>query len=98
MTRNAGVEYYIFIVSCSTVCWSLFVFFSYSKAGIPNKVGYAFGLGLERWAMQLYEIPDIRLFWSKDEGFLNQFITDDIHAPIKYKVDSRFSKVFNVVV
>ncbi|CAH8293523.1 unnamed protein product, partial [Schistosoma turkestanicum] len=55
------------------------------RSGIPNKVGYAFGLGLERWAMQLYEIPDIRLFWSKDEGFLNQFITDDIHASIKYK-------------
>ncbi|KAH9581439.1 Phenylalanyl-tRNA synthetase [Schistosoma haematobium] len=40
--------------------------------------------------MQLYEIPDIRLFWSKDEGFLNQFITDDIHAPIKYKPVSIF--------
>ncbi|CAH8604926.1 unnamed protein product [Schistosoma guineensis] len=60
------------------------------RSGIPNKVGYAFGLGLERWAMQLYEIPDIRLFWSKDEGFLNQFITDDIHAPIKYKPVSIF--------
>ncbi|XP_018653315.1 putative phenylalanyl-tRNA synthetase mitochondrial [Schistosoma mansoni] len=60
------------------------------RSGIPNKVGYAFGLGLERWAMRLYEIPDIRLFWSKDQGFLNQFITDDIHAPIKYKPVSIF--------
>ncbi|VEL23703.1 unnamed protein product [Protopolystoma xenopodis] len=37
-------------------------------------------------AMQLYHIPDIRLFWSTDPGFLNQFLTDDIHAPIRYKL------------
>ena len=42
-------------------------------AGVPDKVGWAFGLGLERIAMRLYEIPDIRLFWSNDSGFLSQF-------------------------
>lgn len=31
---------------------------------IKTQVGWAFGLGLERWAMRLFEIPDIRLFWS----------------------------------
>jgi phenylalanyl-tRNA synthetase alpha chain len=31
---------------------------------ITKQVGWAFGLGLERWAMKLFEIPDIRLFWS----------------------------------
>lgn len=36
-------------------------------------VGWAFGLGLERLAMSLYKIPDIRLFWSTDTGFLSQF-------------------------
>ena len=40
---------------------------------INKQVGLAFGLGLERWAMRLFEIPDIRLFWSKDERFLSQF-------------------------
>ena len=29
-----------------------------------TEVGWAFGLGLERWAMKLFEIDDIRLFWS----------------------------------
>lgn len=31
---------------------------------IEKEVGWAFGLGLERWAMKLFEIGDIRLFWS----------------------------------
>ncbi|VDO55905.1 unnamed protein product [Haemonchus placei] len=43
------------------------------SAGAGDKVGWAFGLGLERLAMILYRIPDIRLFWSTDSGFLSQF-------------------------
>lgn len=56
------------------------------KSGASNRIGWAFGLGLERLAMCLYNIPDIRLFWSKDSGFLNQFKVDDPKTPIKYKV------------
>lgn len=41
--------------------------------GVPEKAGWAFGLGLERLAMVLFSIPDIRLFWSEDERFLSQF-------------------------
>ena len=46
---------------------------SLSFAGVANKMGWAFGLGLERIAMILYSIPDIRLFWSEDPRFLSQF-------------------------
>ena len=37
--------------------------------------GFAFGLGVERIAMLLHDIPDIRLFFENDQRFLNQFRT-----------------------
>ncbi|KAI5800025.1 hypothetical protein EDC01DRAFT_703792 [Geopyxis carbonaria] len=44
-----------------------------TAAGVPDQVGWAFGVGLERVAMLLFGIPDIRLFWSQDPRFLGQF-------------------------
>ncbi|KAK0613757.1 phenylalanyl-tRNA synthetase mitochondrial precursor [Immersiella caudata] len=44
-----------------------------AEAGVPSKLGWAFGIGLDRIAMLLFKIPDIRLFWSQDERFLCQF-------------------------
>lgn len=38
-----------------------------------DKLGWAFGIGLDRIAMLLFGIPDIRLFWSLDERFCQQF-------------------------
>ena len=35
--------------------------------------GYAFGMGIERIAMLLYQIPDIRMFYDNDVRFLEQF-------------------------
>ena len=43
------------------------------NAGHHNKRAWAFGLGLERLAMILFEISDIRLFWSDDQKFLSQY-------------------------
>jgi len=37
--------------------------------------GYAFGMGIERIAMNRYQIPDIRLFTENDKRFLEQFKT-----------------------
>jgi phenylalanyl-tRNA synthetase alpha chain len=35
--------------------------------------GFAFGMGLERMAMLLYQIEDIRMFYENDVRFLKQF-------------------------
>ena len=44
------------------------------KAFDPDKVsGFAFGFGLERLAMILYGVPDIRMFVENDQRFLSQF-------------------------
>ena len=65
------------------------------NAGVEGKVGWAFGLGLERLAMVLYSIPDIRLFWSKDSGFLSQFENKGPEDVIKYKATSKFPQCIN---
>ena len=40
----------------------------------PNEYsGYAFGMGIERIAMLLYQISDIRMFFENDIRFLKQF-------------------------
>lgn len=44
-----------------------------NNAGLKDRIGWAWGIGIERLAMLLFEIPDIRLFWSQDERFLSQF-------------------------
>jgi len=44
------------------------------KAYDPEKwSGYAFGLGMDRLAMILFDIPDIRFFVQNDSRFLRQF-------------------------
>jgi phenylalanyl-tRNA synthetase alpha chain len=35
--------------------------------------GFAFGMGIERIAMLLYQIGDIRMFYENDVRFLEQF-------------------------
>ncbi|KAK0705376.1 hypothetical protein B0H67DRAFT_604248 [Lasiosphaeris hirsuta] len=50
------------------------------NAGAPSQLGWAFGIGLDRIAMLLFQVPDIRIFWSRDARFLDQFagVSDDL--------------------
>lgn len=62
--------------------------------GIQNRISWAFGLGLERIAMVLFSIPDIRLFWSTDQRFLSQFKSGQIST---FKPYSRFPPCYKDV-
>lgn len=58
------------------------------RADVPSRIGWAFGIGLERIAMLLFGIPDIRLFWSKDQRFLGQF--DESQAIKRFQPFSKY--------
>lgn len=65
------------------------------NAGANDRIGWAFGLGLERLAMCLYQIPDIRLFWSKDTGFLQQFNVKNVNDNVIFKPISSYPQCNN---
>jgi phenylalanyl-tRNA synthetase alpha chain len=64
------------------------------RAGRGEQPGWAFGLGLERLAMVLFKIPDIRLFWSNDERFTSQFKDGEI---TQFKEFSKYPASFKDV-
>ncbi len=59
--------------------------------GLPGKKAWAFGVGLERLAMVMYDVPDIRLFWSTDKRFLGQF---EPHKVSKFKPYSKYESSY----
>ena len=52
--------------------------------------GWAFGFGIERLAMVKMNIPDIRIFWAKDERITSQF--KDLDS--QYKEVSKFPMTY----
>lgn len=65
-----------------------------SDLGLKDCKAWAFGVGLERLAMILFDIPDIRLFWSKDPRFINQFSPGKI---TKFKSFSKYEMCYKDV-
>jgi phenylalanyl-tRNA synthetase alpha chain len=61
------------------------------NTGHGDRVGWAFGIGLERLAMALFGVPDIRLFWSRDSRFLSQFRAGEITT---FQPFSKFPPVY----
>lgn len=67
------------------------------RDGHSNHIGWALGFGLERLAMLYYSIPDIRLFWTNDSGFLVQFADLKPFEKYKYKPISSYpQKIFDI--
>jgi len=58
------------ILGCGMVNPEVFKFVNYDT---EKYIGFAFGMGVERIAMLKYGINDLRLFFSNDIRFLNQF-------------------------
>lgn len=64
------------------------------ELGLENQKAWAFGLGVERLAMVMFDVPDIRLFWSQDPRFLNQFKAGEI---TKFKPYSKYEVCYKDV-
>lgn len=60
------------------------------NCGLEGKTAWAFGLGLERISMVLFEIPDIRYFWTDDERFIKQFESGNV---VKFQPYSKYPEV-----
>src|SRR5881398_2032809 len=72
-----GGEQWVEVCGCGMVHPAVFEAVNQSRgdnAYNPEKwTGFAFGLGMDRLAMILFDIPDIRLFAQNDLRFLRQF-------------------------
>ena len=71
-SKNVGKlsDRWIEVCGCGMVAPSVF-----ENCGINSDEysGYAFGMGIERLAMLMYGIDDIRFFYQNDSRFLKQF-------------------------
>ena len=68
--RPKGTDKWMEILGCGMVHPKVL-----ENCGInPDEyTGYAFGMGIDRLAKLIYNIPDLRLFFENDVRFLKQF-------------------------
>ena len=62
---------------------------------VSGAISWAAGFGLERLAMIRYNIPDIRIFWSKDTGIEAQFKNRSESEQFSYKPISKHPQIAN---
>ena len=83
--RSGGGENWMEILGSGVVKGSVL-----EKLGVDQNVynAWAFGFGLERWAIISMELPDIRLLWSKDPR-----VTKQLRLGQTYKEVSKYPAV-----
>lgn len=86
---DSGEEKHLEILGAGTVHPDIM-----SELGLHNQKAWAFGMGVERLAMVMFNIPDIRLFWSHDQRFLGQFKAGQIN---KFKPYSKYEVCYKDV-
>lgn len=64
----ANIQSWLEVLGCGIVDPNV-----YNFVGYENVSGYAFGLGVERFAMLLHQIPDLRSLFEGDLRLLEQF-------------------------
>lgn len=68
--REDGSTYWVEVGGCGMVDPNVLEAVNYDS---EKYTGFAFGLGIERFVMRKYNIPDIRLLFENDTRFLHQF-------------------------
>lgn len=65
--------------------------------GVTNKKGWACGIGIERLAMLMFKIDDIRMLWTKDINYINSYanLIKNLYDNMDNGVIDRDSNVIN---
>lgn len=63
-----------------------------NSCGLDGESGWLICVGLDRMAMILFDIPDIKFFWTKDVRFTSQFKEDEISTFKPFSVQTSYGR------